>query len=46
MISQLKKRDKMYLSTKNLKNKKQNKKLNKKMIESFYIIEKKKSINY
>ena len=50
MTSQLKKKDKMYLSTKNLKYRKKNKKKSKKFdsikIESFFIKAVKKSINY
>jgi hypothetical protein len=46
MTSQLKKKDKMYLLTKNLKIKKKSKKLNHVKIESFFIKAIKKSINY
>jgi len=46
MASQLKKRNKMYLLTKNLKIRKRNKKLNHVKIESFFIKEVKKSVNY
>jgi len=46
MTSQLKKRDKMYLLTKNLKIRKKSKKLNHVKIESFFIKVVKKSVNY
>ena len=50
MTSQLKKKNKMYLSTKNLKYRKKNRKRNKKLdsvkIESFFIKIIKKSVNY
>jgi len=46
MAPQLKKKNKMYLLTKNLKIRKKSKKLNHVKIESFFIKEVKKSINY
>jgi hypothetical protein len=46
MTSQLKKRNKVYLLTKNLKIRKKSKKLNYVKIESFFIKEVKKSVNY
>ena len=46
MASQLKKKDKVYLLTKNLKTKRLNKKLNHVKIGSFLIDKKIKSINY
>ena len=46
IIFQLKKRNKVYLLMKNLKTKKSSKKLNNIKIESFYIKNIKKSINY
>ncbi len=46
VISQLKKRDKIYLLIKNLKTKKKSKKLNYVKIELFFIKIIKKSINY
>jgi len=46
MTSQLKKKDKMYLLTKNLKIKKKSKKLNHVKIESFFIKAVKESVNY
>ena len=50
MISQLKKIEKIYLNTKNLKYKKNSKKKNQKLnyvkIESFFIKKIKKTINY
>ena len=45
-MSQLKKRNKVYLLTKNLKTKKISKKLNHVKIESFFIKQQKKSVNY
>jgi len=46
MTSQLKKKNKMYLLTKNLKIRKKSKKLNHVKIESFFIKAVKKSVNY
>jgi hypothetical protein len=46
MASQLKKRDKVYLLTKNLKIRKKSKKLDHVKVESFFIKEVKESINY
>jgi len=46
MASQLKKRDKVYLLTKNLKIRKKSKKLNHVKIEPFFIKEVKGSVNY
>jgi len=46
MASQLKKRDKMYLLTKNLKIRKKSKKLDHVKIESFFIKAIKKLVNY
>ncbi len=46
MTSQLKKRNKMYLLTKNLKIRKKSKKLNHVKIESFFIKKVKRSVNY
>ena len=46
MTSQLKKRNKMYLLTKNLKIKRKSKKLDHVKVESFFIKEVKGSINY
>jgi len=46
MTSQLKKRNKMYLLTKNLKIRKKSKKLNHVKIKSFFIKEVKKLVNY
>ena len=46
MASQLKKRDKMYLLTKNLKTRKKSKKLDHVKVEPFFIKEVKGSINY
>jgi len=46
MTSQLKKRNKVYLLTKNLKIRKKSKKLNYVKIESFFIKKVKKSVNY
>jgi hypothetical protein len=46
MAPQLKKKDKMYLLTKNLKIRKKSKKLNHVKIESFFIKEVKESVNY
>jgi len=46
MTSQLKKKNKVYLLTKNLKIKKKSKKLNHVKIESFFIKAIKRSINY
>jgi len=46
MASQLKKKNKVYLLTKNLKIKKKSKKLNRVKIESFFIKKVKKSVNY
>ena len=46
ITSQLKKKNKIYLLTKNLRIKRSNKKLNHVKIESFLIDETKKSINY
>ena len=45
-MPQLKERDKMYLLTKNLKTKKISKKLNHVKIDSFFIKQQKKSVNY
>ncbi len=45
-VSQLKKRDKIYLFTKNLKTKKLNKKLNYIKVELFFVKKIKKLINY
>ncbi len=46
MTSQLKKKNKIYLLTKNLKIRKKSKKLNHVKIESFFIKEVKKLVNY
>jgi hypothetical protein len=46
MASQLKKRNKMYLLTKNLKIRKKSKKLNHVKVESFFIKTVKRSVNY
>ncbi len=46
MTSQLKKRDKMYLLTKNLKIRKKSKKLDHVKVESFFIKAVKESVNY
>jgi hypothetical protein len=46
MTSQLKKKNKMYLLTKNLKIRRKSKKLDHVKIESFFIKEVKKSVNY
>ena len=46
MASQLKKRNKVYLLTKNLKTKQSSKKLNHQKIESFFIKAVKESVNY
>jgi hypothetical protein len=46
MASQLKKRDKIYLLTKNLKIRKKSKKLNHVKVESFFIKAVKRSVNY
>jgi len=46
MASQLKKRNKMYLLTKNLKIRKKSKKLNHVKIESFFIKKVKRLVNY
>jgi len=46
MASQLKEKNKMYLLTKNLKTRKKSKKLDHVKIESFFIKEVKRSINY
>ncbi len=46
MASQLKKRDKMYLLTKNLKIRKKSRKLDHVKVESFFIKEVKRSVNY
>jgi len=46
MAPQLKKGDKMYLLTKNLKTRKKSKKLDHVKVESFFIKEVKESVNY